>query len=1030
MRISPKMINWLEILKTTKPPKEGEPESPGFFLAPYMEYPPMNKKLRYVMQWHIRGRSVHTDWRMEANDHLVGWTVLTPGGVPETTHTVEKAKEMIKKVGIEFNKNNKNKGFRAETKARQPKVWLTVEGVVKPGQVGATKEHPGVFVIVDKGQVYFGCFPIGQKIVANPTLKPIEHIEPGDLVLGKEGKFVKVKNKFFRMYHGYLYRIVPHNLMPFKVTDEHPILVKRSYRECHHGLSHYCFDKCYCLKHGCKHPVETREEWIEASRVDPRRDKLVVPKLKGDLKLPTDLCKLIGFFIGDGYASNYTVAFYFNRLKRQDRETLRELYKILEKWGQPRARTRQNAIELYVCSKRLATFFRQFYKEGKKYIPSWIFKLDKECIKEIFEYWYKADGYLAKNRTKRIAIYNPTLLEQATILALAFCIPTVHPNGITLAEHSKTWTDAGEKYYVSIAGIRKEPWSGIVYNLETEDHSILTPAITHNCQKPYFHEYFLKSDSKDMPFGGNDWTRVVVRAVNVQVIDPETKRPKPGTELMWRVMVPSDQEPYALGRGMEKKWVPPKDYIPIPPEWRKGEKYEKWLAWVKEQWKKGAKSEEEEESKQAKFAVGYLSYMGQIVVRGIPNQRWFLRIKIGDKVYSWICDYDVTRFSPLPLEYEGVVDKKWFDYEGDVPPNTKYNPSKTLTGKMYVIDEGTCIVDEKTEDGIDVWDVDFNGQHLKGKVRITQEEEKSPIYTFERLSQETMQLEEAKFVLQEHEIETPEGLKKHWDIRISKGFEFNIWGNPLDLKEEGQGVRALYKICRQIEKWMAIKEPKTKMMVGDLVTYVTPVDEGTVNLIDVTPPRFISMEFNGKKLKGYFVYIERDGQGFFERAKVPHPLAGTGDPAKGDFFKPFNVIKKQGWDYYWLEIYDHKAFSRCEPSYKEYLPDLEVPKQILDILVCLYPRPGTIHGARVSRVKVSDEWTVEEATRWIKKNKLHTWQGEQIRKRHSLEDEMLKKIIEEELEKRKKTPEEKQLELELKKKKLELIEKWLKTQEE
>jgi hypothetical protein len=43
---------------------------------------------------------------------------------------------------------------------------------------------------------------------------------------------------------------------------------------------------------------------------------------------------------------------------------------------------------------------------------------------------------------------------------------------------------------------------------------------------------------------------------------------------------------------------------------------------------------------------------------------------------------------------------------------------------------------------------------------------------------------------------------------------------------------------------------------------------------------------------------------------------------------------------------------------------------------------------------------------------------------------MLKKIIEEELEKRKKTPEEKQLELELKKKKLELIEKWLKTQEE
>jgi len=38
-----------------------------------------------------------------------------------------------------------------QAKAIQPKVWLTVEGIMKPGSVGATKEYPGVIVIQDKG---------------------------------------------------------------------------------------------------------------------------------------------------------------------------------------------------------------------------------------------------------------------------------------------------------------------------------------------------------------------------------------------------------------------------------------------------------------------------------------------------------------------------------------------------------------------------------------------------------------------------------------------------------------------------------------------------------------------------------------------------------------------------------------------------------------------------------------------------------------------------------------------------------------
>lgn len=750
MKIKANMINWLELIRAI--PKEPE-APPGGLLPVYMEYPTTDKELKYVMQWHIRGRSGHTDWRMEVDDHLVGWTVLTPGGIKKPAATTEEGKAAVESGGFEFKTEAKNKGFRAETKARQPKIWLTVEGVVKPGEVGATKEHPGVLIIVDTGRVYFGT------------------------------------------------------------------------------------------------------------------------------------------------------------------------------------------------------------------------------------------------------------------------------------------------------------------------------------QKPYFHEYFIKSNKKDGPFSSGDWTRIVVRAVNVSVIDPETKKPKEGTELMWRVLVPGDQVPYAIDRGFKKKWVPPKGYVPVPPDWRKGEKYEAWETWVKDAWagkrtEAPAKEKEEKarslenlpfadfkdwsdcmrktksdhpdwteerikrycgeikaktEGTGAKFVVHYLSYMGQVVVRGIPNQRWFLRIREGDKIHSWASETDFTRFSPAALEYEGAVDAKWFDYEGDIKPDTKYNPSKSLTATMQVIDKGSCSIDTETVEGSERLSIVFQGKELKGKHVVMQEEKGSSMYTIERLAEE---LEAATFVLQLHEIETKEGLKKHWDVRIDKGFEFNIWGNPLDIDQEGIGYKAVYKLCRDVKAWMKIDKPKTPMKVGDLQTYVTPIDKGKVTLIDQSPPRFYSMQFEGEKLKGYFVYLEREGLGFFEKAKVPHPL-GSGTPGSGSYYEPFKEIRKEGWNYFWLEVYDQREFSRCVDNPEKYLPDLDKPIDVLEILVCLYSRPGTIHGARVSRIKFSDKWTVAQASDWIKSKKLHTWVGELIRREHkSIEDEALARIIGEELGKREKTPEEKRIELELKKKKLELIEKWLEAQKE
>jgi len=265
----------------------------------------------------------------------------------------------------------------------------------------------------------------------------------------------------------------------------------------------------------------------------------------------------------------------------------------------------------------------------------------------------------------------------------------------------------------------------------------------------------------------------------------------------------------------------------------------------------------------------------------------------------------------------------------------------------------------------------------------------------------TEDLEGLTFALQKHWIPLQEGAKFpedygfHWDIRLSNGTEFNLYSDPVSTPIE-EWIKAKRKTCKEIKEWMTIDKEHTMKMVGPLVTFVDPIDKGKAEVFEMTPD-FMSMKFHGDKLIGYFVYKRNpDGDQIFIKSKLPKAkLAGTGDPSTGNFFKPFEFEQKKGWDYYWLYIYAPEDFTRCLVDWKEYLKDLSKPSEILDILVCLYPRPGTIHGARVEAVKVSNNWTKEQATDWIKQNKLHTWAGELIRKKHeekkSLEDITLEK---------------------------------------
>lgn len=149
---------------------------------PYTEYPPGDKRIRYVVHHHFRGRSLHVDLRIgiHPGKNLIGWTLNTQieGGIKEPVTTLAEAKSVARNMD-KISKINWNTGEWAERpkggtdelvrtsilcerKAPEPWAWMDVEGKTddpekgKPPPVGGTRNYPGVFHIVDKGEVEFG----------------------------------------------------------------------------------------------------------------------------------------------------------------------------------------------------------------------------------------------------------------------------------------------------------------------------------------------------------------------------------------------------------------------------------------------------------------------------------------------------------------------------------------------------------------------------------------------------------------------------------------------------------------------------------------------------------------------------------------------------------------------------------------------------------------------------------------------------------------------------------------------------------
>jgi len=112
--------------------------------SPVMDLPKEKKPYKFVIQEHIRGKSSHLDFRLEVNNHLIGFTMDDPGKVGDPLRFKNNA---------EYSSKHK---VLCQLKTRQPKEWLKTEGIIEPGEVGATKFLPAKFKTLDSGTYEMG----------------------------------------------------------------------------------------------------------------------------------------------------------------------------------------------------------------------------------------------------------------------------------------------------------------------------------------------------------------------------------------------------------------------------------------------------------------------------------------------------------------------------------------------------------------------------------------------------------------------------------------------------------------------------------------------------------------------------------------------------------------------------------------------------------------------------------------------------------------------------------------------------------
>ncbi len=404
----------------------------------------------------------------------------------------------------------------------------------------------------------------------NNSVKKIKDIQVGDLVLTHNNRWRKVKEVLLSNYNGRNIRIIPWYFREgITTTPEHPFYGIRSYK-CN-STKGLCKKSCSKVE-VCKNRrfENYSREWIPANELKngdfliyPRfkeekdikeidlsnyisnykeiSDGFIIPKdarnhtgkLKKTIKVDDKFCRLIGYFLSEGYLiKDLEIGFSFH-IKEKD--YIREVISTIRDYFGFEVTNidsrRENQGDLRFSSKLLNSFFGNFYfgtnkKANCKYLPVEFTMLPKEKIAEIFRGWWRGDtGYTVSRQLanqmkiiclklgiipsinfdsmqkyekrgkhfikgRKITAKNDLIIfSNLSFFEEDFGMlkETCFKRNVNKINRRHGWIDK-DYIYFPIKKVEINDYSGEVYNLEVEEDNSFTCefACVHNCWTPWF----------------------------------------------------------------------------------------------------------------------------------------------------------------------------------------------------------------------------------------------------------------------------------------------------------------------------------------------------------------------------------------------------------------------------------------------------------------------------------------------------------------------------------------------------------------
>ena len=360
------------------------------------------------------------------------------------------------------------------------------------------------------------------------TNKSISNLDVGDKVLDMYGDYTTIVKKYENQYSGDMYNIKAEYLNTISSTPDHPFLIVK---------------KC---------DFDTKKSnWVEAKNIEID-DYLIIPKLKTreierkidlsqfnksnspnyrrglkTIELTDDVLWMMGIYLAEGHISgrenNLQINFTLNVTEQHYAEKIKDVFAKIGYKTIIRKNKQSNSINVQSSCTSLARIFTMWFGKGarNKKIPDFIFTAKSDVVIPFLTGLIDGDGCLDGNQVgyhsaSKTLVYQVQLML-ATLNEMtgwSYVKPYIREIRGGIVNSKDSWQIRGKNIfldkifysnsyilrsnirysyddnyvYVPVKSIMKEPYNGLVYNIETENHTyVVSNAVVHNCHEHVFY---------------------------------------------------------------------------------------------------------------------------------------------------------------------------------------------------------------------------------------------------------------------------------------------------------------------------------------------------------------------------------------------------------------------------------------------------------------------------------------------------------------------------------------------------------------